>query len=93
MKNAWKDPEFIDESGKPLFDIDDILSYWNCLEYKNKYIKDCSHGMKKRIMLALISLSDPDYLILDEPFSGLDFSQYCNVSEFYGDRCKHILCF
>tara|TARA_B100000959_G_C14945829_1_gene609844 strand:+ start:869 stop:1534 length:666 start_codon:yes stop_codon:yes gene_type:complete len=26
MKNAWKDSQFIDESGKPLFDIDEIYS-------------------------------------------------------------------
>ena len=26
MKKAWKDPQFLDESGKPLFDIDDIYS-------------------------------------------------------------------
>lgn len=24
MKNAWKDPQFLDESGNPLFDIDEI---------------------------------------------------------------------
>ena len=26
MKKAWKDPQFLDEAGNPLFDIDEIFN-------------------------------------------------------------------
>ena len=32
----------------------------------------CSYGMQKRVSLAIAFLQDPEILILDEPFSGLD---------------------
>lgn len=48
------------------------LSYWDCDSFKNVPLEICSHGMQKRIGLALATIHDPHYLILDEPFSGLD---------------------
>jgi ABC-2 type transport system ATP-binding protein len=38
----------------------------------NKKVKAYSHGMKKRLVLAQALLHDPEYLIMDEPASGLD---------------------
>lgn len=37
-----------------------------------KKVKGYSHGMKKRLSLAQALLHDPEYLIMDEPASGLD---------------------
>ena len=48
------------------------LRYWDCLEYAKRSINLCSHGMQKRVGLALATIHNPDYLLLDEPFSGLD---------------------
>ncbi|MBF0441881.1 MAG: ABC transporter ATP-binding protein [Oligoflexales bacterium] len=48
------------------------MEFWDCLYYSNKPIAACSHGMQKRVSLALATINDPDFLILDEPFSGLD---------------------
>lgn len=48
------------------------LNYWDCESFAKKPLAACSHGMQKRISLALATIHDPDLLILDEPFSGLD---------------------
>ena len=52
------------------------LLYWleefNILEYLNKKIKDLSKGNRQKIQFIVAVLHDPELLILDEPFSGLD---------------------
>ena len=54
--------------------IDAMLNL--CLLYPYKYspIASYSRGMKQKIMMIAALLHDPDILILDEPFSGLDVS-------------------
>ena len=51
------------------------MEYWDCASYAKKPLAALSHGMKKRVALALATLNDPELLILDEPFSGLDLFQ------------------
>ena len=48
------------------------LKYWDCQDFAEKPLASCSHGMQKRLGLALATIHDPPLLILDEPFSGLD---------------------
>ena len=55
------------------------LKRWGAEEYAHKPIAACSHGMQKRIGLGLATLHDPDLLILDEPFSGLDLTHIRNL--------------
>ena len=50
----------------------DSMEFWDCAFFHNKPLAACSHGMQKRVGLALATMHDPDCLILDEPFSGLD---------------------
>ncbi len=52
--------------------VDDSLQYWDAASYAKKPIATLSYGMQKRLGLALACLHDPEVLILDEPFSGLD---------------------
>lgn len=42
------------------------------LPVDNKSVKGYSFGMKQRLGLALALMNEPDFLILDEPFVGLD---------------------
>jgi ABC-type multidrug transport system ATPase subunit len=52
--------------------VEELLSYWDCREFATLALAACSHGMQKRIALALTFIHDPTFAILDEPFSGLD---------------------
>ena len=52
--------------------ISEQLNYWDCENFAKRPIECCSHGMQKRVSLALATLHNPKLLILDEPFSGLD---------------------
>lgn len=54
------------------FNLENFMQFWDCYEYRNLPLAACSYGMQKRVGLALATLHDPDCLILDEPFSGLD---------------------
>lgn len=52
--------------------IDQWLERMNLAEWKNKKTTDLSKGMQQKIQFISTVLHDPDLLILDEPFSGLD---------------------
>lgn len=52
--------------------IDFWLNRMGLLEWKQKRTTDLSKGMQQKIQFISTILHDPDLLILDEPFSGLD---------------------
>lgn len=52
--------------------IDFWLERMNLAEWKTKKTTDLSKGMQQKIQFISTVLHDPDLLILDEPFSGLD---------------------
>lgn len=51
-------------------------------EYRKILVKNLSGGTKKRVDLACALLSNPEILILDEPFLGLDPELVSNLSDF-----------
>ncbi len=57
-------------------DADKRIDFWldrmNLSEWKAKKTTDLSKGMQQKIQFISTVLHDPDLLILDEPFSGLD---------------------
>lgn len=52
--------------------IDDWLDRVDLADWGNKKVEELSKGMQQKIQLIGTVLHDPDLLILDEPFSGLD---------------------
>jgi len=52
--------------------IDRWLERMELSEWKNKKTTDLSKGMQQKVQFIATVLHDPDLLILDEPFSGLD---------------------
>jgi len=52
--------------------VDNALKTVNLTDTGKKAFKNFSLGMKQRLGLALALLSNPDFIILDEPINGLD---------------------
>ena len=52
--------------------IDEWLARVKLSEWKNKRSMELSKGMQQKIQFVTAVIHDPDLLILDEPFSGLD---------------------
>ena len=52
--------------------LDEWLARVKLSEWKNKRAMDLSKGMQQKIQFITSVIHDPDLLILDEPFSGLD---------------------
>lgn len=49
-----------------------LINRLNLKEYENVLVKKLSGGTKKRVDIACALLSDPEVIIFDEPFLGLD---------------------
>ena len=52
--------------------LDELLKQFKIEEYKDKKIKELSKGNQQKIQFIVSILNNPELLILDEPFSGLD---------------------
>jgi len=52
--------------------INSWLAKLQLSDWKNKRAKDLSKGMQQKVQFITAVIHDPDLLILDEPFSGLD---------------------
>ncbi len=57
-----------------------LLKKYNLYEFKDKYPKCLSGGMKQRVALIRTLALKPDILLLDEPFNALDYQSRLAVS-------------
>lgn len=61
--------------------VENLLKTYDLDSFKNKYPKELSGGMKQRVALIRTLAIKPDLLLLDEPFSALDYQTRLAVSE------------
>lgn len=68
-------------SKKSLKYVDDLLSKYGLYEFKNSYPHQLSGGMRQRAALIRTLSSNPELLLLDEPFSALDYQTRLKVCD------------
>jgi ABC-2 type transport system ATP-binding protein len=76
MKVADQLRFFAELKNVPRKDTDERIDHWlarlKIPEWKNKKAMELSKGMQQKVQFIAAILHEPDLLILDEPFSGLD---------------------
>ena len=60
---------------------DQILKKYGLYDFKNHYPKELSGGMRQRVALLRTLALNPDILLLDEPFSSLDYQTKITVQD------------
>ena len=64
-----------------LENVENLLKIYGLWDFKNMYPKELSGGMKQRVSLIRTLSVNPDILLLDEPFSALDYQTRLLVSD------------
>ncbi|HIV59288.1 MAG TPA: ATP-binding cassette domain-containing protein [Candidatus Stackebrandtia faecavium] len=64
------------------------LERLNLADREKDYVQDLSLGNQQRVQLAVSLVHEPDLLILDEPFSGLDPIAVDTMGEVLAERAK-----
>ena len=65
--------------GVPFSEIEEVIEKTGLNRESNKKISQLSKGYKQRVGLAAAIIHNPDYLILDEPTTGLDPNQIVEI--------------
>lgn len=87
LNNLLSKPKVHDNSP---FSLSSIVKTFDLEEYALTSFKKLSKGTKKRVLIANALLNNPEVLILDEPFEGLDQEQRSKLkkilTEFKNDK-------
>lgn len=68
--------------------IDELLKTYGLWDFRNSYPRQLSGGMRQRAALIRTLALSPEILLLDEPFSALDYQTRLNVSNDIGSIIK-----
>lgn len=68
--------------------IDELLKTYGLWEFRNALPRQLSGGMRQRAALIRTLALSPDILLLDEPFSALDYQTRLNVADDIGSIIK-----
>ena len=66
---------------KNLLRVEELLDKYGLKEFSKSFPHQLSGGMRQRVALIRTIATDPDILLLDEPFSALDFQTRLNVCD------------
>ena len=70
--------------------VQEVLEIVGLWEFRDRYPKELSGGMQRRVALARAMAFDGDILVLDEPFTGLDEEMAQHIAQAlqqqYADR-------
>ena len=69
------------KDAKSIERIERLLKTYGLWEFSNMYPKELSGGMRQRVALIRTLSVDPDILLLDEPFSALDYQTRLMVND------------
>lgn len=64
--------------------VDEISEKLNLSEISKKKISELSGGMKRRVNLAVALLGEPEMIVLDEPFAGVDADNTDGIEKVLG---------
>lgn len=59
----------------------DIIELLNLKGFENRYPKEISGGQQQRVAFARVIVNEPEFLLLDEPFSSLDAFLRWNIAK------------